>query len=111
MGTLREITLAHYDRMIDWARKQDQRSSSSWGDFDRSGESPRGTDCPLCSRYKHETCEGCPVSVRMGDSECQCDNTPYAHLAVGLSSRLEWAAIVSLLEEERDFLAGLSYTD
>lgn len=60
-------SVAHWERMIAWARAQEPDSSySSYEMQDDIGESPTGSFCALCevcydSTTEDETsCEGCP---------------------------------------------------
>lgn len=102
---LRVETLAHYDRMIEWASKQEPGEHSSWDAFDDSGESPRGTECPLCLRFSRVGCTYCPVMKKTG--KWLCEGSPYEDLRTAIGGRLPWDDVVPVLKAERDFLASL----
>jgi hypothetical protein len=106
--TLREEVLAHYDRMIAWAEKQEQRSDMFLSCIlmekmrEEIGETPQGGECPLCQRFN--TCgNGCLVFKKT--NQWSCRGTPWRKI-------LEAETIddfVTALKAEREFLAGLDY--
>lgn len=76
--TLKEKSLAHYDRMIAWAEKQQKRGLVSGLDMeDAIGEEWSADYCPYCLSRK-SMCFGCrlnPIQVAI-----ITDETPSAYL-------------------------------
>jgi hypothetical protein len=61
-------TLDHYDRMIEWAEKQDENDIPSSGKMYKEIEEDwKGSNCPLCD-YFYE-CEDCYIQKKHGHCE------------------------------------------
>jgi len=61
--TIKQKALAHYDRMIRWASKQNPRGKV-FSDImkDAIGEIWSSMDCSYCNKYGDNDCEKCPLS-------------------------------------------------
>lgn len=110
---LRDETLAHYDRMIAWAERQDPyeeaRSRTMQAEL---GESWYGFDCPLCNSTRTEKngssrCRLCPVGTYDQGKYAGCGDTPWLYMEKART----WKGWLRHAKAERRFLAKLPYPD
>jgi len=97
-------TIAHWDRMIDWAKKREKRWMVSRGDMCYDvGENWRGEHCPLCVKYKADyVCGKCPLLEKYGRCGYGRKNL---WLKVHLSET--WGTWVKNAEKFREQIASL----
>lgn len=99
--TLKEQTLAHYDRMIKWVEKQDPDDTPiSLKMLDEIKENWQGDYCPLCNKFFK--CSYCPIA-KMGH-EC-CFETPWTKLA----NAKTWKEWLDGAREEIAFIESLEF--
>ena len=70
--TDKELTIAHWVRMINWVKSIDLENSIVIMDnmFKSIGESWSGSHCSYCKKYMRGGCRGCPLAKKYG----QCDD-------------------------------------
>ena len=101
---LKEKTLAHYHRMIEWAKKQDPQDYVDPRLMHKSiGESFYGADCPLCN--KHSYCVGCIVSNHTSQHGCRF--TPWEDM----STSINWEKWIDSALKEIEFLKSLNWEE
>lgn len=65
----------------------------------------RGPDnCPLCRRYWHKDCEGCPVSQKSGFSSCY--ETPYDSWTDAQREERQELGLTKAFPHEEAFVIG-----
>lgn len=98
---IKEETLAHYHRMIEWAKEQDP-SGNAYSEFmyQELGESWLAHSCPLCKLHQYK-CESCIVyySTKMYG----CRGTPWN----SLDTCIQWGDWIDAALEEVEFLESL----
>lgn len=102
---LKERTLAHYDRMIIWAEKQNPDENISPSKMlEDLGEHWYSEYCPLCDEVP--TCGHCPV-YKFNEKFFACSGTPW----VKMSTSQTWKEWLVYAKEEYDFLNNLDFED
>lgn len=100
---IKEDTLAHYDRMIAWAEKQDHDGICDIYDMrDSIHESWLGNDCPLCEHAKG-TCDNCVIFKKT--HKLHCNGTPWKLMNYANT----WGTWITSAKKERKFLESLNY--
>ena len=65
MDEIKKKAIAHYDRMIEWAEKQDPKGKAINRKMQEAiGEEWFSDDCSFCQHYHVESiigCDGCPL--------------------------------------------------
>jgi hypothetical protein len=96
-----EKSIAHWRRMHDAESPEDLGKESPYGDY-----------CALCDLFSGKDCEGCPVAIKTGKTEC--DGSPWANARdffgqwkSGWSTRAEWRKAA---RKEITFLESLRET-
>jgi hypothetical protein len=103
---LKEEVLAHYDRMISWAEKQDADLRASAQMMQHAiDDCWHGLWCPLCDRFWYLDCMDCPVKKETGLIGCTL--TPWYKL----NEATTWSEWLVAAKEEREFLALLDYEE
>ena len=65
-------SIKHWERMLQWAEKQDPNSGVSQHTmYNNINEAWFSSDCPLCGKYVIDGCVNCPLEVL----ETQCNFT------------------------------------
>lgn len=62
-------------------------------------------DCPLCKRYYHHACDGCPISQKK-TGLAFCDGTPLDDMPIGHKTGVG-ADLSNMIEAEIEFLISL----
>ncbi len=109
--TLKQKVLAHYDRMIEWAKTQEPFSPAYSGFMhDDLKEDWYGGSCPLCSLFYYDEvkndgdfCKDCPVSKKTGKADCA--GSPHYKM----NRVANWEEWIAAALEERAFLESLDY--
>lgn len=102
---LKERTLAHYDRMILWVKKQNPDENISHIKMLESlGEHWYCEYCPLCNEVS--SCGDCPI-YKSNEKFFDCFGTPW----VKMSNSQTWKEWLVYANEERDFLNSLDFGD
>lgn len=102
---LKERTLAHYDRMILWAKKQNPDENINHIKMLEDLKENWYCDyCPLCNEVS--TCGQCPV-YKSNEKFFDCFGTPW----VKMSNSQTWKEWLVYANEERDFLNSLDFED
>lgn len=114
-GEMREVksnVLAHYDRMIDWAKGQDPHEKAEVvAMYKAIGEAPNTEGNALCQRYydgddEQDPCNACPSASA---SQPLCRGTPYEYLVESLMSNDPWEDVLGYLRDTREYFSCLVY--
>ena len=96
---IKQEALAHYDRMIEWAKKQPPKDEPFVGRMLHDlGETYSAKFCVYCNEYKDECldlCMGCPLSLP--ESPLACCNGQYRKMCCSDT----WAEWVENAKEVR----------
>lgn len=99
--SVKQATLAHYDRMIAWAEKQPKTETPSVYFMESEiGEFWFGVDCPMCQANSQD-CKKCPIGLTTG--RIYCGGTPWPEMSLSET----WSEWLIAAKAEQEFLANL----
>ncbi len=99
-----ESSINHWKRMRDGKRKKSKDKINSEDGL----EVPYGGDCALCREFniKRNACDGCPIFIKTGMSECM--NSPYWEARTALDNDgINSPEFKSAAQKMIDFLESL----
>ena len=95
MSKIKKEELAHYDRMIAWAKEQKPRDKvSGYKMWDKIGEMWSNDDSSYCKRYGL-FCGSCPLSL-----DLRCCNRLYSDM----HNSKTWGTWVKRAEKVREYI-------
>ena len=74
--TLKQKALAHYDRMIEWAKKQPKKNKCDRVNmYYHISETWSGSHCPYCQKMSEKdlNCSYCRLHADNDDDNCCCE--------------------------------------
>lgn len=102
-NVLKKKTIAHYNRMIKWAKKQISDNAIRCNVmFSEIQENWLSLSCPFCKVFD---CELCPITINT--KEGQCLNTPW-HDMNNSETHEEW---IKNAERMKQFIIDLKYPE